>query len=360
MGFLDSIFLDARIARKLRVLDEARAVDATVVHVDEGSFGGFVAYFRSGQARHAYAESHRRGVGLEGLQTEPGEHHALLPVPVPTAAAFVVERSAWWSNDPALAWALQQLEPTLGLGAQNWRWWARRGGSTYYTADWCAQLRPTESGTLFTLRGLQDDAIAETAPVGFRFFLHAAWVVQRALANAPAGQPHPELYPTFHDELAMATLAHDPAFDPPPEPVDASGFFQQWLPSLHGAELALGPLDPKKAAVARQAVPPNAAHLPVTAMLGDAGFLKTASVLVITPTHAFVASGDERASFAWSELTEVLEPAEDHHDVLARTFRLGWLRVPAGGRARALATMLRAWVAASNPEEDEPMDESET
>jgi hypothetical protein len=332
MGISDQIVYDERLQRKLRIIAEAERGGSAVVRASEEK-GHFQATFSRGGAKHFYGEGHIQGSMLEGLLTKPGEHHAILPCSVPAPAVFVCDRKAWWSNDTTLAWSLQHTEHALGLGKKDWDWYRKsRAGKTYYRAEWCAQLVPREKGAHLVVRGLQPDAFDEVNLVGMAFFQHVAWALQTAIQNAPAGPPQKEICEMVYDRIALHFFEEDGLWSPPPAPSDATDALMRALAPLAGDRVTMGALPPKRAELVRRAL---TANLPVLGVLGDAGVLTPTQVLVITPTHGFLAFEKARMSFAWSEITNVSRVGAG--GLFLETERLGWVPIPDCGKADALA-----------------------
>jgi hypothetical protein len=362
VGVFDQVFRSERLVRKLRIVDDAERAGSVVVRALDDIAGAVGFCFLNGSARHFYGEVHTQGTALEGLLTQPGEHHAILPCSAPAPAAFFVAQNAWWSPDPALAWSLQQTEAALGLGAQNWRWHRRGpGGRSYFDAEWCAQIRPCAGGTHLVLRALQA-GLSHARWTGMTYLPHVASALQAALRGAPMGVDTPEMRLTSFGEVALDALAE--TWDAPGEPEDATSLLSAGLARFAGGDVSIAPLSQKQIGIAHRFMPPGAAHLPILAMLGTPGLLNAADISVVTPTHCFVAWDEGRASFPWSEIADVFEPEYDRGVCLVRTDRLGLIGVPSGGKARALAALLgelasaRAQVDETGDEEDEH-DESE-
>lgn len=357
MTISDKVFRDERLVRKLMVVAEAERTGSTVVRALDDIAGTLCLCLVNGSARHLYGERHLQGSFLEGLLTQPGEHHTLLACPCPAPAAFVHERKMWWSHDPAAAWALQATEPSVGLGAQEWRWYRKPMGKSYYDAEWCAQVRPSAGSTHLAVRGLQGGIVDTSKIVGFAYFSGVAWAVQNALAPAPGGYDAPEVRDSAFGDIATEALRDESIFVPPRAPVDASGFLGPAFGSIAGDEVTVAPLAPKRQQLAQRAMPPAAYHLPVVAVLGDAGMLREPDVLVVTPTHAFIWWKGAMGNFAWSDLTGIGPvPELDSETVLLQTRHLGWIVVPAGGKAKAVREILAAYLATLPIESDDDDD----
>jgi hypothetical protein len=339
MGVVDKTVFAERVKRKLQIAAEAVSAGSMAAGTQEET--GFTSLvFANGTARHFYAEGHIQGTFLEGLLTDPGEHHAILPCRIPAAAAFLIDRLGWWSPDPNLTQALQQVEQVLQLGAQEWKWYRKEGGKTFYRATWCAQLRPTADGTHLVMRGLQGEM---PNLVGMRALLKLAGALQTALAQAPAGAEQPLPYPVAF-EAAFQTFSGPRFTARLAPPANAESQLKEVLRKVDSKELALAPVDPKWTKLAQRATPEWAAKFPVLAVLGKEGFLLPTEVLVVTPTHGFVNYRDLRCTFAWSELLGVAEPEADHEEVYLQTAKMGMVRIPGTGQARAVAAAFRSVV----------------
>jgi hypothetical protein len=280
---------------------------------------------------------------LEGLLVEHGEHHTLLPCAAPASAAFLPGRGEWWSNDPTLARTLQQTEATLGVHRQDWKWYRKKGGvGTYYSAEWSVQIRPLESGAHLVVRGLQGGPFDETNLVGVSFFLRIAWVLQTALHHAPPGAPAAEPYPTVFGDLACALLNDDAAWPTPSNPVDLGDLLRATWGPLVAEEVSVGDVNQKRLKLARAALPPAGVNAPILGVLRNAGILMPTKVVTLTSTHVFIHFKTVRVGIPWSDIVDARPEGSEHHDVLVRSRRFGWIPVPGCRRAPAVAEAFRS------------------
>jgi len=292
-------------------------------------------------SRHFY------GQPFDGRMPLPGEHHIVLPIPIPAPAVFMdgFAGGAWKSPDPAFQAQLRKHQTSPLILRADFEW---RLGAGTVKRNWLVQLRPTADGqTHLVMQGTGQSGVAlDSRPVGFSTL---TGLVIALMSTPPTGGAAPAaanfVSPSSFTEVFGQLRT---AGDPPPIPrANLAGrelgqAIHQLLSAHAGGKLYLHPVPPKKEARARkEAMPADARGLPVIAMVDLTMMGSGADAIVFTPSHLFYRSGDDKVFFDWSEVRAVEAPVDAYvYHVRFLLAERGWIAIRCGKFAGAVGGLL--------------------
>lgn len=199
MGLFDSGAARSRARQRTSMIDEATAAGCQVVEVFDSAdaatatsmvagtlkvlFGGRVTsdfhqvvVLRTGPLTHAYVQPY------QGIQPQPGEHHALLTgtLPVPATLRRRLLGAAQWEGGHGQHVFNHVPAIVAASGALVWTW---KAGFTEITLPWGAQVRPAGGATahLTMLAGRYGGLTSYQ--VGFGVFVKLAFAIRSALVQ---------------------------------------------------------------------------------------------------------------------------------------------------------------------------------
>ena len=352
--------LRAQTAQKSWILQEAApSTTLAVVDLGSGEDAGLLrraaASLGAGTLRGSTVQlfalatprgtAHFYGQPFDGRVALPGEHHILLPFGI-SAPAFYVDGFTggdWKSGDPALESQLRGHETASLVRRASWDWLV---GAGKVKRDWLVQLRPTANGqTHLVMKATGEHGVKlDVRPVGFATLTKLVLsLVQAPPRTAPSPVATPFVWPSAFMDAFAAMQSGEPLPVLPRANLagrDLGPAIHQLLAPYARGNLHVHPVPPKKEAGARTSVMPReAAHLPIVALV-DLTLLGSASeAIVLTPSHVFVRHEDVRLHFEWSEVRDVAQTDPYDDEVRVHLAERGWLTLPAGGAAEALAAL---------------------
>lgn len=371
----------SRTRQKLAVIDEAARAGLGLVKVtDLGSdvgapsvratavalFGAamsstFTQVFRFERAgtQHLYVQP------SEGMHAMPGEHHVWLPGALRSAAGLVEARPsfadftprtgpsrAWFAGDDVTVATYLDGDPALRAAIHDARWEWRLGLGQFRYA-WNLQLRPLAGGSTHLAMMATGTGALSGRAVGFAQLASIAQPLARLLGHISVPSTPPLLQPSAFSSVFEEVLASPRLFDtiPPPDgPLDFGRHVHALLASRASARLKVAPVPAAKDVAARvHVLPLGASHLPIVATVDLTVMGSSRDALVLTPTHVFYRKDDDRLSFAYTELREILPRAGGEDVITLRLSRLGEISLDLGASAGALHALFSSFVRRTAP-----------
>ncbi|MCU0693677.1 MAG: hypothetical protein MUF54_19995 [Polyangiaceae bacterium] len=278
----------------------------------------------------------------------PGEHHVQVAGGLCASVGYMNQRGLgkrWLTlqQQPAPVRFSQSRAVRDAMSAARWKW---RVGMGAFAMEWLVQARPAGPGVVHVCMMATGETRISAHQIGIQDVARIVNALAPLMDDAAPAVEQPFVCPVSFGNLLGQVARGARIFAAPAARTstqDFSGAIRDALASRVDPGLLTPPLPARKEHNVRTAVlPASAQSFPILAVVDLTVFGSAKDAVVFTPTHCFLRDGDERLTFAWTEVRAVRPPqGERERELLIVLSSTGEIALPCGRAAVALAPLMQ-------------------